>query len=747
MQRRCFAVSERPNRKQVTKKTTGSLSFSIDARHVRQLGRELVADRITAVSELIKNAYDADATVVDVTFGPESERSRESWLSVSDDGVGMTLEDVRARWMVISTDYKDVAGVSPKYERRRAGQKGIGRFATESLGMRLTLRSTVSGSTERVVVEFDWANAYGAGQRLDLVSNPYRIEEATVDEHGTELFIEGLHHVWDARSLSRIREAVFLLQPPFRLGTQPLQEPSGGDPGFRVIVHYQGTAPEIRSRGDVETVLDSATAWIEGSVDDSGNLHRRIRSRHLGIDETETLQGRALLTGSLNFSAAYFIFKKDALDPEGSVGVRRARSLAQQFGGIRLYRDGLRILPYGEPANDWLGLDAIYRRRGQILAPIGSNNFFGEVLISREENVLLIDTASREGVIENEPFEELRIVLRETLTWAVSKIAAVRQRKLSASRPTQSPESREELLEGVASAANRVASARTDEEKSASLLALLRATEEAREEARRSDRIHDQQVLALLDELSLLRVLASVGGAIAVFSHEVRVVLTQAIAAVGDVADLVGTSEILPFSIAEAERGLEGIADLASYLDIYISQSGRRQREPQPLREVLDSFQASVTQLLVRRGVSIGVEVSPSHLRTAPMSRSELQAVLYNLLTNSLRALDSEGLMDRQIRIEAFAEGSDIILRFKDSGTGIDERIRDSIFDAFVTTTREGNAELGAGTGLGLKIVADIAEANRGSASIGSAAPPFATCMVVRLPQWNPISDETKSDP
>ncbi len=726
--------------------TAGSLSFSIDARHVRQLGRELVADRITAVSELIKNAYDADATLVNVTFGPESERLKESWLSVSDDGVGMTLEDVRARWMVISTDYKDIAGVSTKYQRRRAGQKGIGRFATESLGMRLTLRSTVSGSTERVVVEFDWANAYGAGQRLDLVSNPYRIEAATADEHGTELFIEGLHHIWDARSLSRIREAVFLLQPPFRVGID-LQEPNGGDPGFRVSVQYQGTVPEVRSRGDIETVLDSATAWIEGSVDDFGNLHRRLRSAHLGIDESETLQGRALLTGRLHFSAAYFIFKKDALDPEGSVGVRRARSLAGQFGGIRLYRDGLRILPYGEPGNDWLGLDAIYRRRGQILAPIGNTNFFGEALISREENVLLIDTASREGVIENEPFDELGIVLRETLTWGVSKIAAVRQRKLSASRTTSQPESREELLEWVASAATRVASAESEEEKSAALRELLSATDSARKEARRSDRIQDQQVLALLDELSLLRVLASVGGAIAVFSHEVRVVLTQAIAAVGDVADIVGSSEGIDSAIAEAERGLEGITDLASYLDIYISQSGRRQREPLPLRDVLDSFRTSITQLLRRRGVAIAVEVSPTHLRTAPMSRSELQAVLYNLLTNSLRALDSEGLTDRQIRIEATAEGSDVILRFKDTGTGIDERMRDSLFDAFVTTTSEGNAELGAGTGLGLKIVADIAEANRGSASVGTADSPFATCMVVRLPQWNPTTDELKSTP
>jgi signal transduction histidine kinase len=732
----------------MTDPATGNLTFSIDARHVRQLGRELVADRITAVSELIKNAYDADATNVEVIFAPESRKRSGAWLLVRDNGSGMNLEELKARWMVISTAFKDSASISDRYHRRRAGQKGIGRFATESLGTHLRLRSTKAGHGEQATVDFDWATAYASGTRLDAVQNPYRVEATKPTEHGTELLIEGLHDAWDEKALQRVREAVFLLQPPFKLAEAepPPRGSAPVDPGFRVLVRYENEASDTAAPGDVDTVLAAATAWVEGTVNADGSLTRRIYSEHLGIDETETLERRALVTGVLSFRAAYFIFKRDALDPQASVGVRRARALAEQFGGLRLYRDGLRILPYGEPENDWLSLDAIYRRRGQVLAPIGNSNFFGEVLVSREANFLLVDTASREGVVENDAFLELQGVLRDALVWAVNKVAAIRQRKLSAGGPhARPPATREELVDPVTVAAERVAGATSDASRQDALGELIALTRGAQEEARRSDREEEAAVLALLDELSLLRVLASVGAAIAIFSHEVGAVLTQAIAAVGDLAErLEQTGGEMAGEIERAEQGLQGVSDLASYLDLYIGQSGRRRRRDQPVADVLDRFVQSVAPLLNRRGVELDADVNPTHLRTAPMSRSELEAVLYNFLTNSLKALDDERLDARRIHIEAREESPFVVIRFLDTGRGIEERIRDRIFDAFVTTTEEADSELGAGTGLGLKIVADIAESNGGRATVGEAAPPFRTCMELFLPAWR--SSEAKED-
>lgn len=721
----------------MTVEDSGTLRFSIDARHVRQLGRELVADRITAVSELIKNAYDADAERVDVIFTVESALGTGGELLVVDDGQGMSLADVQSRWMVISTGFKDKHPTSELFQRKRAGQKGIGRFATESLGRSLTLSSTRKGSGERVVVDFDWHADYTSGENLEQVENHYRIEAAPEDEHGTTLRIGPLHDRWDAKSLGRVRDAVLLLQPPFRKLGDQRTAPLGVDPGFDVSVRFEFEENPQDTDDTFSPVLEAATAWIEGTVSEDGTVLRSVRSAHLGIDETEQQDQRAELTGAFSFRVAYLIFKADALNPDSTVGVRKAQQIAKLFGGIRLYRDGLRTLPYGEPDNDWLLLDAIYRRRGQVLAPIGNSNFFGEILLTRSENVLFVDTASREGVVENEAFEELCAVVQDALVWGVNEVAAARKKKISAgaSKPAPPP-TRTELLEPLLTAADDVSSADGDDERLAAITKLKEIASTTRDRAQADDSNQDAVVVALLDELSLLRVLASVGSAVSIFSHEVRAVLTQALGAMGDVAEILeGIDGDFAGEVVAAERGLVDIGDLASYLDLYVSQSGRRTREEQPMSEILETFVERIGPLLGRRGVEITQTVDPEHLRTAPMSRSELEAILYNLLTNALRAMDDENRVHRAIHLSASKVRDRLRIRFQDTGHGISDRVKDRIFNAFVTTTEESDSELGAGSGLGLKIVADVAELYGGAASIGEPDTGFTTCLQIDLPR------------
>src|SRR5215211_6190664 len=87
-------------------KNAGELSFAVDARHIRQLGRELVGDRTTALSELIKNAYDADARTVTLRF-LDAAQGAGGTLEIQDDGEGMSLSELRKGWMRISTPVKD----------------------------------------------------------------------------------------------------------------------------------------------------------------------------------------------------------------------------------------------------------------------------------------------------------------------------------------------------------------------------------------------------------------------------------------------------------------------------------------------------------------------------------------------------------------------------------------------------------------------------------------------------------------
>src|SRR5688500_10620691 len=131
----------------------GNLNFEVDAGLLFQLGEQLVARRSIALAELVKNAYDADATQVTVLL--ENVTREKGTIIVEDNGIGMTFEQIRDHWMRIATSASIQKPISPIYKRLRTGAKGIGRFASRRLAEKLILHSVAShdGVKEKVVIE------------------------------------------------------------------------------------------------------------------------------------------------------------------------------------------------------------------------------------------------------------------------------------------------------------------------------------------------------------------------------------------------------------------------------------------------------------------------------------------------------------------------------------------------------------------------------------------------------------------
>ena len=113
--------------------------LKVDSRHVGQLGRELVTDYVTALTELVKNAYDADAEAVQVDF--INLKTQSGKILIVDTGKGFTKNDIIDKWAVIGTSNKVKEPYTKKYKRRCSGRKGIGRFSVERLGEYFTLYS------------------------------------------------------------------------------------------------------------------------------------------------------------------------------------------------------------------------------------------------------------------------------------------------------------------------------------------------------------------------------------------------------------------------------------------------------------------------------------------------------------------------------------------------------------------------------------------------------------------------------
>ena len=89
--------------------------FSVEARLAIQLGRESISSSITAILELVKNAYDADATKVSIRF--KGLETPDPMMVIEDNGVGMTLDELQHYWMVIACASAPLRSVAPGKRR------------------------------------------------------------------------------------------------------------------------------------------------------------------------------------------------------------------------------------------------------------------------------------------------------------------------------------------------------------------------------------------------------------------------------------------------------------------------------------------------------------------------------------------------------------------------------------------------------------------------------------------------------
>jgi len=715
----------------------------VDAGHIQRLGLELVAKQDTALAELIKNAFDADSTKVQVNFSNHDKIGGS--LVIEDNGSGMTIDIVRDAWMRISTVNKKDTPVSPRYGRIRAGRKGIGRFAVQRLGSRLVLETEVKGATSGVRVTFDWDKEFKSGLLLHDVFSRMEEYEKPVGRERTGIKIFNLRESWSDAMIDRAWRAVLLLQPPFPVSRRlrdcdkSAYEP---DPGFEVVINGTSSRNHHTRVSIKSSLLDHALADISGEVLPNGKAFVRVRSDKYPLDERQEFDEPYLLTGPLYFSAKYFIYTPEAMS---GLSTSLAADLGRTFGGIRIYRNGFRVAPYGDQSDDWLRLDLDVGRR-KLLPTANNRNFYGQVELDAVENVLFEETSSREGLLENEAFEELRSFIRASLEWAVKRIAAVRERKqtagqkdfVSAARPRKPSEVFNHLLENIATA-------QSPGRGEPLLLSLspekIAALDSAKAEIINWETRTEEREAALLRYEEMLRILASLGLSISIFGHEIKG-SRNSIAAhlavfddfVEDLNDGEQKNDLLEL-VSSFNQSIGRMFDLGAYIDGLMSRTESRELKELSVKGAIERFATQFRHYMVRQGVEFDIDVFPDHLRTVEMHASEIDSVLLNFLTNSIKSMKRARVHPRHVRIFAREDNEYVLIGFEDNGGGVSPEVEHQIFDAFFTTTlgTDDDAIVGPGTGLGLKIVADIAASYGGSVSIGTPSDGYNCRMEFRV--------------
>jgi signal transduction histidine kinase len=725
-----------------------NVRFSVDSGVIDRLGKELVARHETAVSELVKNAYDADARFASLDF--INVDSAGGTLIIKDNGSGMSRDQLINGFMRISSTSKIHEPVSPFYQRKRAGKKGIGRFSAQRLGNKLTIITQTKDSPIALKVVIQWSK-YLKDEDLYTISN--KIEEISKErEQGTTLIIEKLREWWSESMIKRVyRYAIDVIQPFPLSKTKSDNKIKIIDPGFNIKCLKNGK--DIASKQTM--FYQHALAEIEGYVDKDGDAFWLIKKSKVDavtknpvkLETNDDSELKYSLLGGIKFKAYYFIYNANLIPKQAESYIRET---VQEQGGIRMYRNGFRVLPYGENNNDWLGLDASVRKRN-ILPVHGNSNFIGFVEIDDENNEFQ-ELSSREGVFYNEAYEELVDFLYKALTAAVIRVAGVRGRKTQTSQegwegkysksPKESILDTADDLEKIADAIEKGSdedSRKDDNKEKDSKSEEDRQKEKikAGEFRKKAQQLRD--AIKSIDELNMIRVLAGLGLVIGEFTHEIMNYL-----GVFDI-DTKHIIDHLDRASEEYERAIrlrrtfKSFNVYASYFDETISQNVNQELRPIEIRDVIKPFIRTLKPDRERNNIEMTPEIVGYDLFTCKMHTSEWASILFNLYSNSKKAIKRAKRDKGEILIRAGKENASIFVEFIDNGDGIPLENRDKIFNAFFTTSspkghKSSSTDELTGTGLGLKIVHDIVESYNGEISIENPPEGFITNIRITVP-------------
>jgi len=382
---------------------SGSIAFNPRARLLKLIGAELISDDVVAVTELVKNAYDADAGRVTISFRSVTTPGGE--ITIADDGSGMDIDTLLGVWMQPGATSRN-GGLRRTGRRRRVlGEKGVGRFACDKLGRCLELLSRRAGSDVEVRAVFDWDRFDTTSDVLADIRNDWEVRPANaIERHGTVLRISGLRAAWTERMFRRLATRLSRLCSPFReLDDFTIMLESDEFP------HYAG---ELRSE-----FLEQAPYRIDAAFDG----HECLKIRLNGEPATSDMwsDSRHPCCGPIRARIFAFDLETESL---ARIGPRaEVRAWLREWSGISVYRDGFRVWPYGEPHDDWLRLDQ--RRVNNPVERLSNNQVVGFIEISRDQNPDLRDQTNREGLLHNEALVDLRRLLYRVL----ERLEAARQ--------------------------------------------------------------------------------------------------------------------------------------------------------------------------------------------------------------------------------------------------------------------------------------------------------------------------------
>jgi signal transduction histidine kinase len=688
--------------------TSERLRFSTAV--LRLLGEELNPSPDQGILELIKNSYDADAKHCTVEL--KGVHIKGGSIVLKDDGVGMTADEIRNGWLIVGDSMKSRSETSPS-GRLLVGSKGLGRLAALRLGRKVELTTRPKSEPGfQYRMEIDWA-AFDYVRVVEDVELAVTREKSPLESHGTEITISQLPSLWRESDIKRLARAILLLRDPF-----------AKERGFQAVLKAEEfTAIEKLAK---EGYFSESDFHLVAKIDQHGRASAEVlgpggKTMFVGKhdDIVDEKNAPAYSLPALSFELWEFNLSAKGF----AVGIKQTKlthlkAWLGQFGGVRLYHRGVRVMPYGEPKNDWLDMN-LRRSQHQELRP-STNNTCGCIRIEDPAGIFQQKT-DRMGFMEGDAFDALRTFADNVLSW-MSK-ARENERRLR-------------LKAAVEVARQNKSSAEKEMEKVIETLP-AKEKQKVRKAAERVRAAHEAEVKIKDETAQLYFTLGTVGTTAAAFAHQTKQPLRGIVADAKDLHDYLGNPDELLLFRDDSSRAVKRILLEAnaiysfSNVTLRLLEHEKRRSATHSIHKLIDETVELLDPYFEARETTLERDYVNEDLRIW-CPRAAFEAILTNLLTNSLQAFEARAKAGanadaRRIRIQTSRSGDVAVVRVQDNGPGIKKLALEEIWLPGKTTTEKG-------TGLGLTIVMDVIEELRGRIEAEAHGELGGACFTITLP-------------
>lgn len=409
------------------------LTFKISSSLKNLIGKELITNEFVAIFELVKNSYDANATEVEIKF-LNTKNTQETILIISDNGRGMTLDDIKNKWLFVGYSAKrdgtEDRDYRQKFKVKRvfAGAKGVGRFSCDRLASKLELL-TRKDFSDIQKLHIDWDD-FEKDQNEEFVKIKVLNTTESLDiwqkyqkKNGTVLILRNLRDNWDREKLLKLKKSLEKLINPIQA--------DGDESGFRIKLNVPD---EFRA----DQYSNSEGSRVNGYV--KNFIFEKISLKTTSIKVSINSKGNLIQTELFDRGVQiYSVFEKNPFDLLGNVSItlfqlnREAKfnftklmgMQPRLFGSVFVYKNGFRVFPYGDPGDDSLHIDT--RKQQGYNRFLGTRDLIGRIEITGVAPELMESTSRDGGFIQTDAYQQLvdcfmKFALRRLEAYAVDVI-------------------------------------------------------------------------------------------------------------------------------------------------------------------------------------------------------------------------------------------------------------------------------------------------------------------------------------